>query len=104
MEEEEYAWLPAEFLKPFRPGDTSGNPGGSASTDATLQACVEAATKAVLDREKQESGDGSLEVNGYKTDSDGGSSSCLLVETQNKFLASLLCWLTDVSLGFRKST
>ena len=72
MEEEEYAWLPAEFLKPFQPGDTSGNPDAPASTDATLQACVEAATKAVLDREKLEAGDGSLEINGYLTDSDGG--------------------------------
>ena len=76
MEEEEYAWLPAEFLKPFRPGDTSGNPDGPASVDVTLQACVEAATKAVLDREKQESVEGSLELNGYRTDSDGGISSC----------------------------
>lgn len=77
MEEEEYAWLPAESLKPFQPGDTTGNPEGSASTDATLQACVEAASKAVLDRKKLELADkgrtGSAELNGYQTDSDGGT-------------------------------
>ncbi len=72
MEEEEYAWLPVEFLKPFRPGDTTGNPEGPASTDVTLQACVEAATKAVLDREKLEAQANSLQMNGYQTDSDGG--------------------------------
>lgn len=74
MEEEEYAWLPAESLKPFQPGDTTGNPEGSATTDATLQACVEAASRDVLAREQLEQEQGGFsEVNGYQTDSDGGN-------------------------------
>ena len=76
MEEEEYAWLPAESLKPFKPGDNAGVAEGTASTDLNLQACVEAASKALLQREKLElsqEGQGNPgEMNGHQTDSDGG--------------------------------
>lgn len=72
MEEEEYAWLPAESLKPFKPGEAQG----PASTDATLQACVDAATKAVMERQEAEAAsEGALDINGHQTDSDGGAAS-----------------------------
>lgn len=46
-EDAEYAWLQAESLRPFSAGDASGNPDGILSGDATLQACVAAADRAV---------------------------------------------------------
>ena len=46
-EEAEYAWLQADSLKPFTAGDSTGNPDGVLSGDATLQACVAAAKRAL---------------------------------------------------------
>ncbi len=38
-EEAEYAWLPLDCIKPFTPGDVSGNGGVAASADPNLQVC-----------------------------------------------------------------
>lgn len=46
-EEAEYAWLQADSLKPFTSRASTGNPDGVLSGDATLQACVAAADRAL---------------------------------------------------------
>lgn len=51
-EEAEYAWLPVDCLKPFQPGDTTGNPDGTLGADGNLAACVAAADRAVVAGER----------------------------------------------------
>lgn len=53
MDEAEYAWLPVDCMKEFHTGDTCGDVEGPVSADPTLQACVEAAGRAVLEGERQ---------------------------------------------------
>lgn len=76
-DEAEYAWLPVDCMKPFRSGDETGNADGSVSGDATLQACVGAADKALADSElqnklKAEALRADPRALDYHTDSDGG--------------------------------
>lgn len=104
MEEEEYAWLPAESLKPFTSGDSSSNVGETASSNLTLLACVEAASRAVLEREKlemaQEKQAVPKEINGDQTDSDGGKSN-IRSKIQNKrakLSRAIYLFLSEVSV------
>ena len=46
-DEAEYAWLPLDFIKPFRSGDVSGTEGAPASEDENLRASIAAAEAAV---------------------------------------------------------
>ena len=72
-DEAEYAWLPVDCMKPFRPGDETGNPDGSISTDVTLQECVGAADRAVAEIERRlAAADADMLGDGDHTDSDGG--------------------------------
>ena len=72
-DEAEYAWLPVDCMKPFGPGDETGNPDGSISTDVTLQECVGAADRAVAEIERRlASADADMAGDGDNTDSDGG--------------------------------
>lgn len=65
-DEAEYAWLPYHSIKPFAPGDVSGNETGQAPGDTVLQACVVQAEAALVSANsgRQPVEDG--------TDSDGG--------------------------------
>lgn len=64
-DEAEYAWLPYHSIKPFAPGDVSGNETGQAPIDPVLQACVVQAEAALAAANRQQQvEDGS--------DSDGG--------------------------------
>jgi hypothetical protein len=47
-DEAEYAWLPYHSIKPFAPGDVSGNETGQAPVDPVLQACVVQAEAALV--------------------------------------------------------
>ena len=77
-------------MKPFRPGDETGNPDGSISTDVTLQECVGAADRAVAEIERRlASADADMLGDGDHTDSDGGMLLHLNAERRRRQIAML---------------
>jgi hypothetical protein len=69
----EYAWLPAEALKAFMPGDTSGS-GEGEPEDEALRLSISAANRAVIAEAKAAADDpeGAAAAAEIESDSDGG--------------------------------